>query len=173
MGIKVKSGIPANMDYNLDRGRSGISRFQATVDQGGTRSSTSAAYLTAGVASRPNLTILVSTLVTRLIVEGRSVTAVELGQSREGSRHYAKATKEVIVCQGTYCTPQLLLTSGIGPREEHEKIGVPTHIELDGVGQSLKDHIMAGPTYKTIPGVSGHYLLHPVKAVSHSAVSRA
>lgn len=94
------------------------------------------------------------------------MTGVELGQSKDGHRYHAKAKKEVIVCSGAYCTPQLLLVSGIGPKVELDKIGVESKVELDGVGRSLKDHLMAGPTYKTIPGVSGHYLLHPVKAVS-------
>lgn len=157
------------MDYNLDRGRSGISRFQATVDSGGTRSSTSAAYLSAGVSSRPNLSILTSTLVTRLLLEGGSVIGVELGQTKDGDRYYAKARKEVVVCLGSYATPQLLQVSGIGAKKDLEKIGVESKVNLDGVGHSLRDHLMAGPTYRTIRGASGHYLLHPVKAVSHYA----
>lgn len=162
----MKSGLPENVDYNLDRGRSGIARFQATVDSGGTRSSTSAAYLPASVAARPNLSILTGTLVTRLLVQNGQATGVELGQSKEGQRYNAKAKKEVIVCLGSYCTPQLLLASGIGPRDETSRIGVTSVVDLEGVGRGLKDHIMAGPTYKTQPGTSGHYLLHPIKAVS-------
>lgn len=153
------------MDYNLDRGRSGISRFQATIDSGGTRSSTAAAYLTAGVVTRPNLTILTSTMVTRLLLEGGVVRAVELGQSSEGARFYAKASKEVVVCLGSYGTPQLLQVSGVGSSPDLEKIGVELKVKLEGVGHGLKDHIMAGPTYRTVAGASGHYLLHPVKAV--------
>ena len=163
---QIKSGLPENVDYNLDRGKSGISRFQATVDSGGTRASTSAAYLPASVSARPNLSILTLTLVTKLLIEGNRVTGVELGQSKGGARHYAKARKEVVVCSGAYCTPQLLQVSGIGPRSEIDRLGVKLEVELDGVGRGLKDHLMAGPTYKTIAGVSGHYLLHPVKAVS-------
>lgn len=159
------------MDYNLDRGRSGISRFQATVDSGGTRASTSAAYLPASVSARPNLSILTLALVTKLQVEGDRVTSVELAQSKDGARYYAKAKKEVVVCSGAYCTPQLLQVSGIGPKAEIEKLGVELVVELDGVGKGLKDHLMAGPSYKTIPGVSGHYLLHPVKAVSLGPVN--
>lgn len=104
--------------------------------------------------------------MTKLEIEGGRVTGVELGQSKGGPRYYAKARKEAVVCSGAYCTPQLLQVSGIGPKAEIEKLGVKLEVELDGVGKGLKDHLMAGPTYNTIPGVSGHYLLHPVKAVS-------
>lgn len=100
------------------------------------------------------------------MLESGSVKKVELAQTKDGERHYARAKKEVIVCLGAYGTPQLLLVSGIGGKEETEKAGSPQLVKLDGVGRNLKDHLMAGPTYKTTPGTSGHYLLHPVKAVS-------
>jgi choline dehydrogenase len=161
----VKEGLPANLDYNLDRGKSGIARFQATVDSGGTRSSTSAAYLPASVTARPHLSILTLTRVTRLHLEKGSVRTVELAQSRDGERYLVKAKKEVVVCMGSYGSPQLLLVSGIGPKDEVEKLGVESQVDLAGVGKSLKDHIMAGPTYKTPPGTSGQYLSHPVKSV--------
>lgn len=163
---KIKEGLPANLDYNLDRGRQGIARFQATIDSGGTRSSTSAAYFPAAVTARPNLSILTATRVTRLDVNDGSVQAVELGQTRDGARYKVKAKQEVIVCMGSYGTPQLLLVSGIGPKSEVGKLGVKSQVDLAGVGKNMKDHLMAGPTYKTKPGTSSHYLKHPVKAVS-------
>jgi len=161
----IKEGLPANLDYNLDRGRRGIARFQATVDSGGTRSSTSAAYLPATVTNRSNLSILTATRVTRLNIENGSVNAVELAQSRDGPRYYVKARKEVVVCMGSYGTPQLLLVSGIGPSAEVEKLGVHSQVDLPGVGKNLKDHLMAGPTFNTKPGTSGQYLRHPVKGI--------
>jgi choline dehydrogenase len=101
-----------------------------------------------------------------LIVESGNVKVVELGQTRDGERFHVKAKKEVIVCMGSYGTPQLLLVSGIGPKDEVEKLGVKCAVDLAGVGKSLKDHLMVGPSYNCLPGTSGHYLLHPVKVVS-------
>lgn len=118
------------------------------------------------MTARPNLSILTGTHVTRLHVEKGSIDSVELAQSRQGPRYKAKAKREVIVCMGSYGTPQLLLVSGIGPKAETEKLGVKNQVDLAGVGRNLKDHLMAGPTYKTQPGTSSHYLKHPVKAVS-------
>jgi len=38
-------------------------------------------------------------------------------------------------------SPQLLLLSGVGPREELDKHGIPQQHELPGVGRNLQDHL--------------------------------
>ena len=118
------------------------------------------------MSARPNLSILTLTRVTRLRLDHGSVKSVELAQTRDGEKYHVKAKREVLVCMGSYGSPQLLLVSGIGPKAEVEDLGVACQVDLAGVGKSLKDHLMAGPTYKTPPGTSGQYLSHPVKSVS-------
>lgn len=98
-------------------------------------------------------------------MDNGTAKGVEMAQRRDGPRYVAQARKEVVVCLGAYATPQLLLVSGIGAKEELDKIGVKMEIEVHGVGRGLRDHLMAGPTYKTIPGASGQYLTHPVWSV--------
>lgn len=117
------------------------------------------------MTARPNLSILTATRVTRLVIENSSVTAVEFSQTRDGPRYFAKAKREVVICMGSYGSPQLLLISGIGPKAEVEELGLQSSVDLPGVGRNMKDHLMAGPTYKTLPGTSGQYLSHPVKSV--------
>jgi choline dehydrogenase-like flavoprotein len=51
----------------------------------------------------------------------------------------AYASREVILCGGSFNTPQLLMLSGIGPAEELRKHGIPVRIDLPGVGQNLQD----------------------------------
>ena len=51
----------------------------------------------------------------------------------------ALAAREVIVCAGAFNTPQLLKLSGIGPRAELERHGIPVKVELPGVGENLQD----------------------------------
>lgn len=42
--------------------------------------------------------------------------------------------------EGIVNSPQILLNSGIGPREELEAIGIPVIHDLPGVGKNLHDH---------------------------------
>ncbi|HEU4886755.1 MAG TPA: GMC family oxidoreductase [Thermoanaerobaculia bacterium] len=49
------------------------------------------------------------------------------------------ARREVVLCGGTYNTPQLLMLSGIGPRAELEKHGIEVRVDLPGVGSNLQD----------------------------------
>ncbi len=53
---------------------------------------------------------------------------------------FARATREVILCGGTYNSPQLLMLSGIGPAQDLENLGIKVVQDLPGVGQHLVDH---------------------------------
>jgi choline dehydrogenase len=55
-----------------------------------------------------------------------------------------KAAREVILAGGAFNTPQLLMLSGIGPREELERHGIPVRVDLPGVGQNLQDRYEVG-----------------------------
>lgn len=57
----------------------------------------------------------------------------------EAPTYKAMARREVILCGGTYNTPQLLMLSGIGPKAELEKHGIPVRVDLPGVGSNLQD----------------------------------
>ena len=52
-----------------------------------------------------------------------------------------RAEREVVLCGGAFNSPQLLMLSGIGPREELSRHGIKLHHALEGVGQNLQDHI--------------------------------
>lgn len=52
-----------------------------------------------------------------------------------------KATKEVILASGAINSPQLMLLSGIGPRDELEEHGIEVLHHLPGVGKNLQDHM--------------------------------
>ncbi|CAF3606594.1 unnamed protein product [Rotaria sp. Silwood1] len=63
--------------------------------------------------------------------------------------------KEVILSAGTVGSAQILLLSGIGPREELQKHQIPVIVDLPGVGKNLQDHMMTILVYLThIPTLS-------------------
>lgn len=48
---------------------------------------------------------------------------------------------QVILSAGAINSPQLLLLSGIGPKEDLEKLGIPVIYNLPGVGRNLQNHV--------------------------------
>jgi choline dehydrogenase len=90
---------------------------------------------------RPNLRIVTNALAEKITFDGRRATGVTFRQ--DGRLVTAGAAREVILCGGAVNSPQLLMLSGIGPREHLMELGIPVLHHLPGVGQSLQDHYSA------------------------------
>lgn len=61
-----------------------------------------------------------------------------------GERREVSAARGVILAGGSFNSPQLLMLSGIGPREELERHGIPVRVDLPGVGRNLQDRYEIG-----------------------------
>ena len=59
-------------------------------------------------------------------------------------KHQAFTQGEVILSAGAFNTPQLLKLSGIGPKEELDRFGIPVRVDLPGVGENLQDRYEVG-----------------------------
>jgi choline dehydrogenase len=59
-----------------------------------------------------------------------------------------RVRREVILAGGAFNTPQLLKLSGIGPRAELERFGIPCRRDLPGVGENLQDRYEVGVVTK-------------------------
>jgi choline dehydrogenase-like flavoprotein len=105
----------------------------------GERCSASAAYLHRDVRHRPNLTILTKVVAQRVVMKDGRATGVEVKQN--GQLKVVEAEREVILSAGSFGSPQLLLLSGIGPRDELAAHGIAVQHESAGVGQNLQDHL--------------------------------
>lgn len=102
----------------------------------GQRQLTSDAY---GLRHLENVKIITKTLVRRVLIDQKAQIKKAIGvELADGSQ--IRATREVVVSCGAYRTPQLLLMSGIGPREELSKHGINQHAELP-VGKNFHDHL--------------------------------
>jgi choline dehydrogenase-like flavoprotein len=126
-----------------------------TTTRGGRRSSTYQAFLAGEPENRPNLTIITGAQATRVILDGAAgqiaATGVEY-RTASGETAIAHAGKEVILSAGAVGSPQLLLLSGVGPRQELEAVGVPCLTDAPHVGKHLKDHLMCALIYPA-PGI--------------------
>jgi len=105
----------------------------------------------------PNLRIELNALATRVLLdENKRATGVEYLHGQElygahpkpnpaaGELRTIGASREVIVAGGTFNSPQLLMLSGIGPRDVLKKFDIPVLVELDGVGKNLQDRYEIG-----------------------------
>ena len=61
-----------------------------------------------------------------------------------GSTCIARCRREVILAGGAFNTPQLLMLSGIGPRQHLEHHGIECRVDLEGVGTNLQDRYEVG-----------------------------
>lgn len=66
----------------------------------------------------------------------------------QGDARALYASREVILAGGAFNTPQLLMLSGIGPREELERHGIHVRVDLPGVGKNLQDRYEVGVVNK-------------------------
>ena len=137
--------LPFTDDFNGPQ-QEGIGRYEVTQIKG-ERCSSAKAFVTPVLEERDNLTVLTKAQATGLVLEGKQATGVDC--LVKGKKTRLGASREVIVSAGAFQSPQLLMLSGIGPREELEKHGIDVKHELPGVGQNLHDHIDYVITHKT------------------------
>jgi choline dehydrogenase len=108
-----------------------------------------------------NLTIELDALVTRVIFDAqnraigveyrkgkRLYQAHDKPSGEEGEPREVRVTQEVILAGGAFNTPQLLMLSGIGPRQALENLGIKVLVDLPGVGTNLQDRYEVGVVYR-------------------------
>jgi choline dehydrogenase len=97
------------------------------------------------VDANHRLTVLTGAHVVRLRLLGSRCTGVDY--LIDGKLHSASASNETVLAAGAIDTPRLLLLSGIGPHQDLKGLGIPTNIDLPGVGGNLQDHILLSGMY--------------------------
>ncbi|XP_058823386.1 glucose dehydrogenase [FAD, quinone] [Topomyia yanbarensis] len=121
----------------------GFSKAQATM-RNGRRCSAAKAFLRP-VANRPNLHISINSRVTRILIDPITKVAYGVEFLKNKRRYAVKVGKEVVLSAGAIASPQLLMLSGVGPKEHLQEVGIPVIQDLR-VGYNLQDHM-------TLPGL--------------------
>ncbi|MEU4468428.1 GMC oxidoreductase [Streptomyces sp. NPDC024017] len=133
-------GVPRVDGFNKKPFTEGVGFFDlAYHPENNKRSSASVAYLHPVMDERPNLTILLETWAYKLELDGDRVEGVHV-RTKDGEEILVKARGEVLLCAGAVDSPRLLMHSGIGPKADLEKLGIPVTHDLPGIGENLLDH---------------------------------
>ncbi|KAF2735964.1 choline dehydrogenase [Polyplosphaeria fusca] len=61
-------------------------------------------------------------------------------ESNKGTLKTATARKEVIISGGAFNTPQILMLSGIGPKDQLTQFKIPVLVDSPGVGSNMQDN---------------------------------
>jgi choline dehydrogenase len=132
----VQAGIPRIVDVNGPT-QEGVALSEVTQHRG-RRWSAADAFLRPA-RKRPNLTVITGGHATRVLLDGTRAVGVEY--RHDDRLRQATVAKEVILSGGSINSPQLLMLSGIGPRDELDSVGIAATVDLPGVGRNLHDHL--------------------------------
>lgn len=157
-------GVHAHTDFNSGslNGSSWASVTTNPTEQ--KRDSSQTSFLNSAVSM---LSVYENTMALRLEFSGKRAVGVHV--SGGGLEHTLRARKEIILSPGAFQSPQLLMISGIGPKETLESHGITTIQDLPGVGQNLWDHPMFGVVHPVGCTSSSELLFNPEAAASAAA----
>ncbi|KAB5518843.1 hypothetical protein GE09DRAFT_504995 [Coniochaeta sp. 2T2.1] len=155
----LEVGLPVGNDANDPDGPAqGLFYLDHAVGADSTRMSAYRAWLNAAIANerKDRLSVCTGVIASRLEIDqsGKVVAGVHIRSARSSGppdrEYFVKARREVIICSGAVCTPQLLMLSGIGPKDQLKSKGIPLVHELPAVGRDLTDHY-AVPIMQELP----------------------
>ena len=120
-----------------------------TNNLGGVRVSTAIAYLSQ-VRHRLNLTVRGEVHVRRILFENSRAVGVE---AESGGEIFTVEAEKIVLSSGALRSPQLLMLSGVGPKDHLEETGIPVIRDVPGVGQGLWNHLSVHINFKVKDGV--------------------
>ncbi|MCE2499890.1 MAG: GMC family oxidoreductase N-terminal domain-containing protein [Dehalococcoidia bacterium] len=124
-----------------------------TNNLGGIRMSAALTHL-GPMRHRLNLTVRGNVYVRRVLFEdGSTGSPRAVGvEAESGGEIFTVAADRVVLSSGAIRSPQLLLLSGVGPRDHLQQFGIPVIHDSPGVGQGLWNHLSVHVTYKVKDG---------------------
>ena len=139
----VEAGIELGYENRDGNGevQTGFMIAQGTMRRG-SRCSSSKAFLRP-VRHRRNLHIAMHSRVLKVLIDDKEKRAYGVKMRKGGKVFTLVAKKEVVLSAGTINSAQLLMLSGIGPREALTKHGIQVHSDLP-VGENIQDHYGTG-----------------------------
>ncbi len=112
---------------------------QGTIRRG-TRCSTSKAFLHPA-RKRKNLHISLNSIVLKVVIDPVTKVATDVQFEKGGRMYFVSAKKEIVLSAGSIATPQILMLSGVGPKDHLTEKGISPVIADLPVGKNLHDHV--------------------------------
>ena len=102
---------------------------------------TTVKYYLKSMKNQKNLKVLTNTHVSKIIFDSWSDRAIGIEVlDKNNEAKIIMASKEIILTAGAIGSPQILLQSGIGPKEDLEKLNIKVIKNLP-VGKNLQNHV--------------------------------
>ncbi|CAH1115148.1 unnamed protein product [Psylliodes chrysocephalus] len=133
------------IDFNSER-QIGGSIMQLYTNNG-TREDMGTVFITPFL-DRPNLTVLTQSYVTKIEIDKITKVAKSVLFTNNGITYRARADVEVILSAGAIASPQILMLSGIGPKQHLQDVGIELIENLE-VGSCLKEHALLSHLFFT------------------------
>ena len=153
----AEAGYEINNDMNGYK-QEGFGLMDTTIFDG-RRQSTSVTYLHP-IKKRQNLTLITNIQVSKIIIENSSAVGVEIKNKNKLEKIFAE--KEVLLSAGAINSPQILMLSGVGPKEELKNHGINVISALSGVGENLQDHLETYVQYECTKPVTLYSSFNPI-----------
>ena len=140
----IEAGFPRSSTF--DAGTLDGAGWNKSCIFNGERNNTSRAFVEP-IRDRKNLVIRTNANVAKLAMDGTRVVGVVL---HDGEQIDAG---EVVLCAGTFDSPRILMTSGIGPATHLTELGIRPQADVQ-VGENLVDHLLIGVVYNSRRDIS-------------------
>lgn len=110
------------------------------------------------IRGKPNVTVKATSIARKIIIQNKVAKGVQV-QDQDGNIITYKARKEVIISEGVYETPKLLMLSGIGPDDQLLAHQIGRVVESSHVGQNLIDHPIMAHVFRLKDGYGLDHIL--------------
>ena len=114
----------------------------------GVRVSTAIGYINP-CRNRLNLTIKPDVTVHKVIFQGQRAAGVA---AESGGEIFNLLGETIILSAGAIASPQLLMLSGVGPKETLDRLGIPMVCLAPGVGRNMKNHPAVSLRFQPVEG---------------------
>ena len=142
----LAAGYPEDADMNGPDGQ-GVGAVPLNYHQT-VRISTAIGYINPS-RHRLNLNVRPNVSARRVLFQGKRAVGVE---AESGGETFRLSSDSIILSAGAIASPQLLMLSGIGPKEDLEALQVQLVHDSPGVGRNMKNHPAVSLRFRPVDG---------------------